>query len=804
MRRIPGMSMKSKNGLSSHCYLWALGAVILATAVAVQVRPISSETPFLFFLPAVFFALWVGGFSAAIFSSVLSVIAVDFFLMPPLYSFRVSARDLVKEVLFLVIMSVMAWLFERMRIRAESALQLRQKLLEAAAESILITDADRSIIYWSNGAEQLYGWTQSEALGKSPQTLLQTSNQGPRENMESQLHETGHWRGPLARISKSGRRVVTQTALAIDKETGHVLEASLDITAQALAESELKRVNRALSALSRVSQSMIHAISEEELLHQAVDIIVHDGGYPLAWIAIPNNDPEQTLTVVALAGPSSAYLENIRITWGDEPSGRGPTGTALRESRTVVVQDYATASICEPWREHAEAYNLRSGVCFPLIVEDKTVAALTVYASEKNAFENQELELISELAGNLTYGIRTARMQLKAEEDCKSRQLLEEQFRQVQKMEAVGRLAGGIAHDFNNLLMIIMAQTELLSMQLEGDALVRTESVMRSARKAAELTGQLLAFSRKQIVQPKVFSLNPVLTETAQMAEHLVGEDIRINLVLAPQLCPIRADRSQIEQVVLNLIVNARDAMPQGGELTIETANADIHTEYDKPHPIMPAGKYVMLAVCDTGKGMDEDTQARLFEPFFTTKAPGKGTGLGLSMVYGIVKQNEGFVWFDSKLGEGTRFKIYLPVPDATVTGDESVPAPVANTARKHATVLLVEDEDALRSVVAEFLRSDDHKVISAQSYEEALERAAENGDSIDLLLTDVVLKGRSGKQLADNLHYKGYQLQVIFMSGYTPDAIVHHGVLDEGTLFLQKPFTCTSLLDKIQQALNS
>jgi CheY-like chemotaxis protein len=201
---------------------------------------------------------------------------------------------------------------------------------------------------------------------------------------------------------------------------------------------------------------------------------------------------------------------------------------------------------------------------------------------------------------------------------------------------------------------------------------------------------------------------------------------------------------------------------------------------------------------------MDEDTQARLFEPFFTTKAPGKGTGLGLSMVYGIVKQNEGFVWFDSKLGEGTRFKIYLPVPDATVTGDESVPAPVANTARKHATVLLVEDEDALRSVVAEFLRSDDHKVISAQSYEEALERAAENGDSIDLLLTDVVLKGRSGKQLADNLHYKGYQLQVIFMSGYTPDAIVHHGVLDEGTLFLQKPFTCTSLLDKIQQALNS
>jgi PAS domain S-box-containing protein len=799
----PPKARADSKGFSSRHYLWAFGAVALTTTVAVQLPSISSGTPFLFYMPAVFFALWIGGFPAAVFSSILSMLAIDFFLIPPLYSLRLGAIDLAKQILFLVIMSVAAWLYERSRIRAERDLQLRQKLLEAAAEAVLMTDPERRIIYWSHGAERVYGFTESEALGKTPETFLQSLVHGSREDLDRRLKETRHWHGRMTRLSKSGDKVVTETALAVDEETGYVLEASLDITAPARAESELKRVNRALSALSRVNQSMIHATSEDELLRQAVDIIVHNDDYALAWIGIPNNDPEQTITISVLAGASSKYLEDIRLTWKDEPWGCGPTGTALRESRTVVVQDYSSDPACAPWRERAEAHGLRSALCIPLIVDGKTVAALTVYASEKDAFEKEELELISELAGNLSYGIRTVRMQLKAEEDCKSRQVLEEQFRQAQKMEAVGRLAGGIAHDFNNLLMIIMAQTELLSMQLEGSALVRTESVIRSARKAAELTGQLLAFSRKQIVQPRVFLLNPVLTETARMAERLVGEDIQINLLLSPQLWPIRADCSQIEQVVLNLIVNARDAMPQGGDLTIETANAEVHADHDNPHPIMPAGRYVMLAICDTGKGMDEDTKARLFEPFFTTKAPGKGTGLGLSMVYGIVKQSEGFIWFDSKLGEGTRFEIYLPVPDAATTGDDSVPAPVTNTATKHATVLLVEDEDALRSLVAEFLRSGGHKVISVRSHEEALERATENDGSIDLLLTDVVLKGRSGKQLADILHYKGYQLRVIFMSGYTPDAIIHHGILDKETLFLQKPFTCTSLLEKVQQALN-
>jgi signal transduction histidine kinase len=437
-----------------------------------------------------------------------------------------------------------------------------------------------------------------------------------------------------------------------------------------------------------------------------------------------------------------------------------------------------------------------------MIVQGQVVAALSVYASEKDAFEHEEFRSISELAAELALGIHNCRLKVLAEENHKARLVLEEQFRQAQKMEAVGRLAGGIAHDFNNLLMVIMAQTELLSLHLDDGDLTKAESITRSARKAANLTSQLLAFSRKQIVQAQILSLNPIITELAKMAESLVGEDVDISLALDPQLWSVKADRSQLEQVIMNLIVNARDAMPQGGKLMLETSNANLSTEYIKTHPMVLPGRYVMQAVSDTGIGMDEATKSHIFEPFFTTKEPGKGTGLGLSLVYGIVKQSNGFVWCYSEPGHGTCFKVYLPVSDTP--GDVAAKEIIDSTpAIDHATVLLVEDEDSLRKVIAEFLRSSGHTVIAAESHEEAMERATESGGSIDLLLTDVVLRGRSGKQLADTLRENGFHSQVIFMSGYTPNAIVHHGVLDEGTFFLQKPFTRSDLLKKIQQVLH-
>jgi len=381
---------------------------------------------------------------------------------------------------------------------------------------------------------------------------------------------------------------------------------------------------------------------------------------------------------------------------------------------------------------------------------------------------------------------------------------LREKLAQSQKIEAIGQLAGGIAHDFNNLLMVIMAQTEMLSMGLEGKAAQRAKSVMDSALRAAELTGQLLAFSRKQPIQPRVTSMNQLMRGVSDLLKRLVSEDIDIHVTLQDKPWPVMADRSQMEQVIMNLVVNARDAMPDGGRLTIETSNVDIREEYVATHPLVPPGHYAMLAVTDTGTGMSAEVQARLFEPFFTTKEQGRGTGLGLSMVYGIVKQCGGFIWVYSELGKGTCFKIYLPKVES---GESTAPEEHATqlpSIRRSATILVVEDEDNLRGVITEYLESVGHKVIVADSLDEASRVALENRQEIDLLLTDVILKGGNAKQLVHNLEEQGCVFRVLFMSGYTSDAIVRHGVLEPGIMFLQKPFSQATLLDKVEEALSS
>jgi PAS domain S-box-containing protein len=783
----------------------ATAAVALANFAALTSGSVARETPFLFFLPVVLFSLAVGGFRVAIFSTILSGLVVDFYFLTPTHSFRLTRQGLIKEIFFVATMIAAAWVYERHRSRTEDFLRLQRKLLESAAESILITDADHRVVYWNQGAERLYGWSAAEAIGKYPRELLEST--GPEmslEDIDRQLKQNGRWHGRLLRKCKDGRSVVVESSWAIDEKSGLMLQTDLDVTKQSITESELKRANRALNTLSSVNQVLMHASSEAELLQRTVEVIVMSGGYPLAWVAIRVDDPEHSVRVGASAGEASEYLSGIDLSWAeDKPSGRGPCGTTLREGQTSVYNDFLAAEECSPWWDLARKFGLRSTVCIPLLVQGESQAALFVYAGEVNAFHDQEFTLVFEVAGDLAFAWTSLRLREQAEEERKSRLVLEDQLRQAQKMEAIGRLAGGISHDFNNLLMVIMAQTELLAMHLEGPALARTESVMKSARRAAELTHQLLAFSRKQVVQPAILSLNPILAEITNMAAHVVGEDVEITTAFSDGLWTVKVDRSQIEQVIMNLIVNARDAMPNGGKLLLETANIELTTEYVATHPLVSPGRYVRLVVSDTGVGMSDETKARLFEPFFTTKPPGKGTGLGLSMVYGIVKQSQGFVWYYSELGKGTSFKIYLPAAEPmqsagkTELRHETVPAKV------HPMVLLVEDEQSLRDVISEFLESAGYRVIAAESDEDALVLAAEHVGEIDLLLTDVLLRGRNGKELADDLRAKGCKFKVIFMSGYTANAIVHGGVLEESIPFLQKPFTRATLLAKVHEALD-
>jgi PAS domain S-box-containing protein len=784
-------------------YLLAVAAVALCLAASLIFNSLAHVVSFLLFLPAVLFSLWMGGFRVAIFSTVLSAVVVDLFLIHPYFDFKLSFYDLTREVLFVCVTVAAAWLFERYRRRTEGLIQVQHDLLETAVESILVTDSQHHIVSWYRGAEKLYGWSEAESLGKMPEELLKTTYPKPQEEIEREIQETGRWRGKLVRKCRNGRTVVTESSWVLDRGTGLILQADVDITEADRAETELKRMNRALRTLSRVNHVLIHSDSAEILLQQAIEAIEQEGGYPLAWIGFPNDDDGHSVRIGPASGKLAELLNGLKLTWSDEPDGRGPCGMALRTGKTCVVHRFLDDPNCAPWHDLAASANLRSAISFPLTVQGKVCAALTLYASEENAFEGQELGLVSELAGDLEFGLNSLHDRKQADEERAARMLVEEQLRQAQKMEAIGRLAGGISHDFNNLLMVIMAQTELLSLQVTGSALARAESVMKSAQRAADLTRQLLAFSRKQVVQPTVLSLNPILLETAKMASHLVGEDIEITTSLCEDPWHVNVDRSQIEQVIMNLVVNARDAMPSGGRLTLETANVNLAMDYIAVHPLVPPGRYVLLAVSDTGIGMTDDVKNRLFEPFFTTKEPGKGTGLGLPMVYGIVKQSRGFVWVYTEPGKGSCFKVYLPAADTRESEREPTEAAQSAPSKKHATILLVEDEHSLREVVTEFLRTDGYRVIPAESYDEAMERASQHGKAVDLLLTDVVLRGgQNGKQLSDALLARGYRIKIIYMSGYTPNAIVHRGILEEGTLFLQKPFTRAMLLAKVREAL--
>jgi PAS domain S-box-containing protein len=388
--------------------------------------------------------------------------------------------------------------------------------------------------------------------------------------------------------------------------------------------------------------------------------------------------------------------------------------------------------------------------------------------------------------------------------DVTDQRRLQQQLLQSQKMEAVGRLAGGIAHDFNNLLTVITSYSELLLEDLQTDDPKRgdVEQVRKAADGAAALTRQLLAFSRQQVVELRVVSVNAVVDGLQKILRRVLGEDVALATSPAPELGAVRADVGQLEQVLMNLAVNARDAMPTGGKLTIETGNIDHDPEFARGQGAAAVRQFVMLAVTDTGVGMDEATKARIFEPFFTTKAPGKGTGLGLATVYGIVQQSGGFIWVYSEPGRGTTFKIYLPRVDAAAEGVAAAALPPVAGGTE--TVLLAEDAAAVRAVGKQVLERQGYTVLEAPDGEVALHLAQRHSGPIHLLLTDVVMPGMSGRQLADQLARTRPDTRVLFASGYTDDAVVRHGVLEEGTPYLQKPFTPESLARKVREVLDA
>ena len=387
--------------------------------------------------------------------------------------------------------------------------------------------------------------------------------------------------------------------------------------------------------------------------------------------------------------------------------------------------------------------------------------------------------------------------------DITARKKLEAQFLQAQKMEAVGRLAGGVAHDFNNMLGIIMGHAEIVLMGLRpADPLYsHLEGIRKAGERSAALTRQLLAFSRKQIMQPQVINLNGLVTDLENMLCRLMGADVELATVFDQAPTAVKADPGQVEQIILNLAVNARDAMPLGGKLTIETKNVYLDETYCQAHPYVTPGPHVMLAMSDNGLGMDANTKAHLFEPFYTTKAPDKGTGLGLSTVYGIVKQSGGSIEVYSELGYGTTIQIFLPRIEEPAASTE--PAILAGSLQGSETILVVEDEAMLRPLIIDVLKGYGYKTLEASHGDGALRLCEQHQGPIHLMLTDVVMPRMSGRELAEKLAPLHPEMKVLFMSGYNENAIVHHGVLDKGIGFIQKPFSPDNLARKVREVLD-
>lgn len=512
--------------------------------------------------------------------------------------------------------------------------------------------------------------------------------------------------------------------------------------------------------------------------------------------------PLKVLIVEDSEDDAVMVLRELRRTGYDVDFKRVDSSDALKASLAERQWDLVVSDFSMPSFSGTDALKVvrLTGSDAPFIFVSGTMGEDTAVAALKDGAQDYLVK------ANLKRLVPAVQRELREAEERRERKRLEQHVQQLQKFEAIGRLAGGVAHDFNNLLGVILGQSEILLERSQDGGIARgLEMIRESARRGASLTRQLLAFGRRQVLEPKVLNLNAILADVEKLLRRVIGENIELDFQISAKLGNVKADPGQLEQVVVNLATNARDAMATGGRLTIATANVDLGEAYVDRRVVVSPGRYVQLVVSDTGCGMDSETQSHIFEPFFTTKEQGKGTGLGLATVYGIVKQSGGNIWVYSEPGHGTTFKIYLPLVEAAaesplhVEQNEELP-------RGSETILVVEDDASLREVTCEFLQSSGYMVISAGSPEEALHLAERHNGPIDFLLTDVIMPRMNGRELATRLSELRPGMKVLYVSGYADDVVRGgvHGALEEGLAFLQKPCTRRALTRKIREILDS
>jgi PAS domain S-box-containing protein len=642
----------------------------------------------------------------------------------------------------------------------------------------------------NDAAVRSYGYSREEFLTMSIKDIR------PPEDLEASVREDGRLGPDSESIGVRRHRKKDGTVIDVDL-SGHTftlegkvarLIVAQDITERRAAEEQVRLLHTIALAANEVG-------GLDETLEVVLRLICQAARAPLAiaWVPGPRGVPERRAvwTRPEERGRFRLFVEGRQFERGTDLPGR------TWSSREPVWIPNLAEDDTFSRRLLASVLGLRTGVAVPVLAAGEAVAILEVFFDQPRERDAKLIRLFSAVGAQIGSVVERRR----AEEALRKS---EEQFHHAQKMEAVGQLTGGVAHDFNNLLSVILSYSVLLAEELPADDPRREDllEIKEAGQRAASLTQQLLAFSRRLALQPRVVDLNQVMAGTEKMLRRLIGEDVELTVVLAPAAASVNVDPGQMEQVIMNLAVNARDAMPTGGQLTIEIAGVELDEAFVSEHAGSTAGPHIMLSVSDSGCGMDAATQARVFEPFFTTKERGRGTGLGLSTVFGIVRQSAGTIWLSSEKGKGTTFKIYLPVAKAAA---EKVTWLPVEPARLHGseTVLVVEDEEGVRKLVRSILQRNGYRVLEAKDGADAL-RVAEQQPNIDLLLTDVVMPHMSGAETAMRLLAIRPGLKLLYMSGYTDNAVVLHGVLRSEAAFVQKPITPNALLAKVREVLDS
>jgi two-component system cell cycle sensor histidine kinase/response regulator CckA len=665
-----------------------------------------------------------------------------------------------------------------------------KRLWDSGLIFIAITDSTGSMVDVNDAFAKSLGYTRQELLdlGSDWHDLTTPESKEADLAARAQLIATGvaaPWEREVFRKDGSRIPLLMGAATLAGEER---IAIAIDLTARKRAESANTDRMRIASMAADVGIALTHGGALADILQRCAEAIVKHMDVALArvWTLDPS------AAVLELRASAGMYT-HLDGSHSRVPVGALKIGVIAKERRSHVSNDIASdARISDPAWAKSEGMVAFAG--HPLLVGDQLVGVLGVFS--RHPMPDVALKGLESIANEMAIGIHRS-----LGDDL--REALEAQLRQAQKMEAVGRLAGGVAHDFNNVLSVILSYADLtLDALRPGDPMrADIEEIRKAGERAASLTRQLLMFSRQQVLESKILDMRDVLDGMDGMLRRLLGADIDLVLVVGAA-GRVRADLHSLEQVILNLVVNARDAMPTGGKLTVESSDAQLGEEYSARHIGLEAGPHVMLSVSDTGSGMDPATQARIFEPFFTTKPKEKGTGLGLSTVFGIVKQCGGGIWVYSEPGIGTTFKIYFPRVDGPV--ETAPPRTVAAVAGGHETILLVEDDDMVRLVARGILSRHGYDVLEARNPGEAIVHAEKHGATIQLLLTDVVMPQMSGPELAKRLVKDRPNTKVIFMSGYTDDSIVRHGVLQSELAYLQKPFTPDALLRKVRTTLDA